>query len=75
MSDIHQRAVKAYLSHCQRSGIAPQQPESSESDFETVGGTNYCVLRNASGVLAVYTFDARQDALHWVENWPRELQE
>lgn len=74
MSDIHKRAVQAYLNHCKQNGISAQQPESSESDFETVAGTDYCVLRNIKGVLAVYTYDAKKDALSRVQDWPQELE-
>jgi len=64
---LTRRAMAAYS----RAGHA-DQPSANDSDVETVDGLDYCVLRNASGVLAVYR--VRNDGmLKILKRWPAAI--
>ena len=61
------RAMAAYI----RAGHA-DHPSLDDSDFETVDGFDYCVLRNSRGVLAVYR--VRNDGmLKGLKRWPATI--
>jgi hypothetical protein len=61
------RAMAAYI----RAGHA-DRPSVDDSDVETVDGFDYCVLRNARGVLAVYR--VRDDGmLKDRKRWPTTI--
>jgi hypothetical protein len=61
------RAMAAHI----RSGHG-DQPSTDDSGVETVDGLDYCVLRNSSGVLAVYR--VRNDGmLKGLKRWSAEI--
>jgi hypothetical protein len=49
------------------------QPASATSGVETVDGRTYVVLRNVSGILAVYRFRGT-GLLRKLKRWPSELE-
>jgi hypothetical protein len=61
------RAMAAYTRMGNR-----DQPAADDSGIETIDGFDYCVLRNARGVLAVYR--VRNDGmLKGLKRWPAAI--
>lgn len=67
--DLTQRAIKAHTSK-----LGAQQPAAALSGPATVGGLDYVVLRNISGVLAVYRVLPISRTLKRLKRWPKEVE-
>jgi len=68
------RAIAAHAQATAREGAIYEQPSSSESGLEEVGGKQYLVLRNINGILRVYR--VRNDGvLKGLRRWPKKLED
>lgn len=69
LDNLTQRAIKLHT------GRVPgaQQPAANQSGPATVGGLDYVVLRNVSGVLAVYRVLPISRTLKRLKRWPAAL--
>ncbi|MBV7428080.1 MULTISPECIES: hypothetical protein [unclassified Acidovorax] len=68
LADLTQRAIKAHTGK-----LGAQQPAATLSGPATAGGLDYIVLRNVSGVLAVYRVLPISKTLKRLKRWPAAL--
>lgn len=68
LGDLTQRAIKAHTGK-----LGAQQPAANLSGPATAGGLDYIVLRNVSGVLAVYRVLTLIRTLKRLKRWPAAL--
>ena len=68
LNDLTQRAIKAHTGK-----LGAQQPAANLSGPATSGGLDYVVLRNVSGVLAVYRVLPLSRTLKRLKRWPAVL--
>lgn len=68
LDDLTQRAIKAHTGR-----LGAQQPAANLSGPATACGLDYVVLRNVSGILAVYRILPLSRTLKRLKRWPKEL--
>jgi hypothetical protein len=74
MDETLSRAFSAYFKIAKREGYSADQPSESRSGEDVYDGKRYVVLRNGSGVLAVYR--VRNDGmLKRLRRWPAHFGE
>lgn len=73
--DLLSRAHAAYFEAGQNEGGEPLQPSRDSGVETTADGRSYVVMRNVSGVLAVYRIRTPSGALKRLKRWPAVLEE
>lgn len=71
--DLLRRAFSAYFRTAQNGSESLQQPSSASAVCTTADGRHYVVLRNVSGLLAVYRVRTPDGTLKRLKRWPAEL--
>ena len=71
-TDMNDLTTRAIASHMHTPGA--QQPAANLSGPATAGGFDYIVLRNISGVLAVYRVLTHSRTLKRLRRWPKAVE-
>ena len=72
--DVMTCAARAYRAWCSRHGYQHREPSDTLSGIEKVDGHEYAVLRNANGILRVYSID-KHGSLKALDEWPEALED
>lgn len=73
--DLLSRAHATYFATGKHDGVARLQPSRYSNVGTTAYGRNYVVLRNVSGVLAVFRIRTPSGALRRLKRWPASLEQ
>lgn len=71
-NELNDLTTRAIASHMRKPGA--QQPAANSSGPATAGGFDYIVLRNISGVLAVYRVMTHSRTLKRLRRWPKAVE-
>lgn len=72
--DVVSRALRSYFKTARKEGYSAAQPSVVGSHQQEVADRSYVVLRNGSGILAVFRIRTN-DKLKRLRRWPTELED